>query len=45
MFRIGTRELFQVGLTLRGHDQCMMPRVRGRQVEILIIKEHETFNG
>jgi hypothetical protein len=46
MFRIGTWELFHLGLTLRSHDQCMMSRVRGRQVEILIIKGHEImFNG
>jgi hypothetical protein len=44
LFRIGTWELFQLGLTLRGHLQCSVPRARGQQVEILIIEQKNLYN-
>jgi hypothetical protein len=45
MFRMGTWELFQEGLTMDCHPQCLRPRSRGRQVEILIIEQEALYNG
>jgi hypothetical protein len=38
MFRIGTGEVFQEGMTWNCHSQCLKIRSKTRQVEILIIE-------
>jgi hypothetical protein len=45
MFRIGTWELFQEGLTWNCHSQCLRSRSRGQKVEILIIEPEALYNG
>jgi hypothetical protein len=45
MFRTGTWELFQEGMTMNCHSQCLVPRSRGRQVEILIIEQESLYNS
>jgi hypothetical protein len=45
MFRIGTWELFQEGLTMDCRPQCLRSRSRGQQVEILIIEQEALYNG
>jgi hypothetical protein len=45
MFRIGTWELFQEGMTWDCHSQCMKIRSKTRQMEILIIEPEALYNG
>jgi hypothetical protein len=45
MYRIGTWDLFQEGLTWNCHSQCLKTRSKVRQVEILIIEQEALYNG
>jgi hypothetical protein len=45
MYRIGTWDLFQEGLTWNCHSQCLRTRSKGRRVEILIIEPDALYNG
>jgi hypothetical protein len=44
MFRIGTWDLFKLGMTSEGHPQCLKPR-GDQRVEILIIDQEDLYNG
>jgi hypothetical protein len=45
MYRIGTWDLFQEGLTWNCHSRCLRSRSKGQRVEILIIEPEALYNG
>jgi hypothetical protein len=45
MYRNGTWDLFQEGLTWNCHSQCLRTRSKVRQVEILIMELEALYNG